>query len=123
MNIFVGTAGFSYKDWEGVVYPADLKKRKIHPLEYLADATVFAHLPRMPREFVQPTVIRQLVRIFCIETAPRTPFMRPRNANGITIAHIRGNEMTTAIVCTMQSTKATMLAATAPRQRPQPVTA
>lgn len=29
MNIFVGTAGFSYKDWEGVVYPADLKKRKI----------------------------------------------------------------------------------------------
>ena len=36
MNIFVGTAGFSYKDWEGVVYPADLKKRKIHPLEYLA---------------------------------------------------------------------------------------
>ena len=36
MNIFVGTAGFSYKDWEGVVYPADLKKRRIHPLEYLA---------------------------------------------------------------------------------------
>jgi uncharacterized protein YecE (DUF72 family) len=36
MNIFVGTAGFSYKDWEGVVYPPDLKKRKIHPLEYLA---------------------------------------------------------------------------------------
>src|SRR6185437_11524479 len=36
MNIFVGTAGFSYKDWEGVVYPADLKMRKIHPLEYLA---------------------------------------------------------------------------------------
>jgi uncharacterized protein YecE (DUF72 family) len=36
MNIFVGTAGFSYKDWEGIVYPGDLKKRKIHPLEYLA---------------------------------------------------------------------------------------
>jgi uncharacterized protein YecE (DUF72 family) len=35
-DIFVGTAGFSYKDWEGVVYPKDLKKRKIHPLEYLA---------------------------------------------------------------------------------------
>jgi hypothetical protein len=38
MNIFVGTAGFSYKDWEGVFYPADLKKRKIHPLEYLAQS-------------------------------------------------------------------------------------
>src|SRR6478752_60236 len=36
MNILVGTAGFSYKDWEGVVYPPDLKKRKRHPLEYLA---------------------------------------------------------------------------------------
>src|SRR5215469_9380216 len=35
-NILIGTAGFSYKDWEGVVYPADLKKRKQHPLEYLA---------------------------------------------------------------------------------------
>lgn len=85
------------------------------------DATVFAHLPRMPREFVQSTVIRQLVRILCIETAPRTPFMRPRNANGITIAHIRGNEMTTAIVCRMQRTKATMLAATELLHMPQPV--
>ncbi len=37
MNILVGTAGFSYKDWEGIVYPLDLKKRKIHPLEYLAE--------------------------------------------------------------------------------------
>jgi uncharacterized protein YecE (DUF72 family) len=36
MNIFIGTAGFSYKDWEGIVYPPDLKKRKVHPLEYLA---------------------------------------------------------------------------------------
>jgi uncharacterized protein YecE (DUF72 family) len=35
-NILVGTAGFSYKDWEGVVYPPDLKKQKLHPLEYLA---------------------------------------------------------------------------------------
>jgi len=35
-DIFIGTAGFSYKDWEGTVYPPDLKKRKIHPLEYLA---------------------------------------------------------------------------------------
>jgi len=36
MNIFVGTAGFSYADWNGVVYPPDLKKRKTHPLEYLS---------------------------------------------------------------------------------------
>lgn len=36
MVLRIGTAGFSYKDWEGVVYPLDLKKRKIHPLAYLA---------------------------------------------------------------------------------------
>jgi uncharacterized protein YecE (DUF72 family) len=36
VGVFIGTAGFSYKDWEGIVYPPDLKKRKIHPLEYLA---------------------------------------------------------------------------------------
>lgn len=34
-QILVGTAGFSYKDWEGIVYPAGLKKRQ-HPLQFLA---------------------------------------------------------------------------------------
>ena len=32
-NIRIGTAGWSYKDWEGIVYPARLKQ---HPAEYLA---------------------------------------------------------------------------------------
>jgi len=36
MSLYIGTAGFSYKDWESIVYPVDLKKQKIHPLEYLA---------------------------------------------------------------------------------------
>jgi uncharacterized protein YecE (DUF72 family) len=36
MNILVGTAGFSYKDWEGIVYPPELKKSKVHPLQFLA---------------------------------------------------------------------------------------
>lgn len=34
-NIYVGTAGWSYKDWEGVVYPAQIKKSQ-HPVEFLA---------------------------------------------------------------------------------------
>ena len=33
--IKIGTAGWSYKDWDGIVYPASLKKTK-HPVEYLA---------------------------------------------------------------------------------------
>jgi uncharacterized protein YecE (DUF72 family) len=35
MKIHIGTAGWSYKDWEGVVYPAQLKRTQ-HPVEYLA---------------------------------------------------------------------------------------
>jgi uncharacterized protein YecE (DUF72 family) len=34
-RIRVGTAGWSYKDWEGVVYPPQLRREK-HPVEYLA---------------------------------------------------------------------------------------
>ncbi len=33
-NILIGPAGWAYKDWEGVVYPAALKRQ--HPVEYLA---------------------------------------------------------------------------------------
>jgi uncharacterized protein YecE (DUF72 family) len=34
--IHIGTAGWSYKDWEGVFYPPEVQRRKVHPLEYLA---------------------------------------------------------------------------------------
>jgi uncharacterized protein YecE (DUF72 family) len=36
MDIRIGTAGWSYKDWEGIVYPANLARRKQHPLEWMA---------------------------------------------------------------------------------------
>src|SRR5579859_3806497 len=35
-EIRIGTAGWSYKDWEGVFYPPGMVGRKVHPLEYLA---------------------------------------------------------------------------------------
>lgn len=39
-NIRIGTAGWSYKDWEGIFYPSGMSsgmsRRKLHPLEYLA---------------------------------------------------------------------------------------
>jgi len=35
-RIRFGTAGWSYKDWEGVFYPPGMQHRKLHPLEYLA---------------------------------------------------------------------------------------
>jgi uncharacterized protein YecE (DUF72 family) len=34
-HIYLGTAGWSYKDWEGIVYPAQVKKSQ-HPVEYMA---------------------------------------------------------------------------------------
>jgi uncharacterized protein YecE (DUF72 family) len=34
-NVKIGPAGWSYKDWEGIVYPAQLKRDR-HPVEYLA---------------------------------------------------------------------------------------
>src|SRR5260370_4231435 len=36
-RILVGTSGFSYRDWRDVVYPDDLKKKKIHELQFLSE--------------------------------------------------------------------------------------
>ena len=35
-EIRVGTAGWSYKDWEGVFYPPGMQRQKRHALEFLA---------------------------------------------------------------------------------------
>jgi len=35
-QVRVGTAGWSYKDWEGTFYPPGMSRRKQHPLEILA---------------------------------------------------------------------------------------
>jgi uncharacterized protein YecE (DUF72 family) len=35
-HIRIGTAGWSYKDWNGVFYPPEVQRKKLHPLEYLA---------------------------------------------------------------------------------------
>src|SRR3954468_4658000 len=35
-TIRIGTAGWSYKDWEGIFFPAGMRQRRVHPLEYLA---------------------------------------------------------------------------------------
>lgn len=35
-QICIGTAGWSYKDWEGIFFPSGMQRRKEHPLEYVA---------------------------------------------------------------------------------------
>jgi len=63
-KVLIGTAGFSYKDWEGIVYPPGLKKRQ-HPLQFLSqyfdcceiNTSFYGHIqPRTAKqwcEFVQ----------------------------------------------------------------------
>jgi len=35
-RIRVGTAGWSYKDWDGILYPPEVTRKRIHPVEFLA---------------------------------------------------------------------------------------
>jgi uncharacterized protein YecE (DUF72 family) len=35
-QVRIGTAGWSYKDWDGIFYPSGMQRSKQHPLEYLA---------------------------------------------------------------------------------------
>ena len=35
-KILLGTAGWAYKDWEGVFYPPEMYRRRQHPLEFMA---------------------------------------------------------------------------------------
>src|SRR6267378_2387705 len=34
--IRIGTAGWSYKDWDGILYPPEVTRKKVHPVEFLA---------------------------------------------------------------------------------------
>lgn len=68
-EIFIGPAGWAYKDWEGIVYPPGIaaqrpakNKSKQHPLEFLAryfdlveiNTSFYGHLkPQTAREWVR----------------------------------------------------------------------
>jgi uncharacterized protein YecE (DUF72 family) len=69
MSLHIGTAGFSYKDWEGIVYPADLKKRKIHPLEYLAQFLDACEINTSFYGHIRPSIGRE----WCRKTAAVNP--------------------------------------------------
>ena len=42
-RIRIGTAGWSYKDWEGVFYPPEVQRKKVHALEYLGGPVAHSH--------------------------------------------------------------------------------
>jgi len=58
-RILVGTSGFSYPDWHGTFYPPDLKKRKIHELQFLAEFFDFCEINNSFYRPVNPEIAKK----------------------------------------------------------------
>jgi uncharacterized protein YecE (DUF72 family) len=65
-DIRIGTAGWSYKDWEGIFYPSGMSRRKQHPLEYLAR---FFDTTEINTSFYGP-LKPELAKLWCRKVAP-----------------------------------------------------
>jgi len=68
-NIRVGTAGWSYKDWEGIFYPPGMQRRKTPPLEYLAR---FFDTTEINTSFYGP-LKPELAKLWCRKVAAVNP--------------------------------------------------
>jgi uncharacterized protein YecE (DUF72 family) len=68
-DVRFGTAGWSYKDWEGVFYPSGMQHRKMHPLEYLAR---FFDTTEINTSFYGP-IKAQLAKLWCRKVAAVNP--------------------------------------------------
>lgn len=68
-RIRIGTAGWSYKDWEGVFYPPGMRHRKVHPLEYLAQ---FFDTTEINTSFYGP-LKAEVVKLWCRRVASVNP--------------------------------------------------
>lgn len=64
-RIRIGTAGWSYKDWEGVFYPSGMQRSKTHPLEYLAR---FFDTTEVNTSFYGP-IKPELAKLWCRKVA------------------------------------------------------
>ncbi len=68
-RIRIGTAGWSYKDWEGVFYPPGMRHRKVHPLEYLAQ---FFDTTEINTSFYGP-LKPEVVKLWCRRVSAVNP--------------------------------------------------
>jgi uncharacterized protein YecE (DUF72 family) len=68
-NIRIGTAGWSYKDWEGIFYPPGREHRRQHQLEYLAR---FFDTAEINTSFYGP-LKPELARLWCRKVAAVNP--------------------------------------------------
>jgi uncharacterized protein YecE (DUF72 family) len=72
-NIFIGPAGWAYKDWEGIVYPPAVKRGKRHPLEYIARYFDLVEINTSFYGHIRPENARQWLHI-AAEVNPRFTF-------------------------------------------------
>src|SRR5579871_106225 len=68
-SIRIGTAGWSYKDWDGIFYPPGMRGRKVHPLEYLAR---FFDTAEINTSFYGP-LKPELVKVWCRKVVSVNP--------------------------------------------------
>jgi uncharacterized protein YecE (DUF72 family) len=68
-QIRIGTAGWSYKDWDGIFYPPGMQRRKQHPLEYLAR---FFDTTEINTSFYGP-LRPELAKLWCRKAAAVNP--------------------------------------------------
>jgi uncharacterized protein YecE (DUF72 family) len=68
-QIRIGTAGWSYKDWEGIFYPPGLEHHKVHPLEYVAR---FFDTTEINTSFYGP-LKPELAKLWCRKVAAVNP--------------------------------------------------
>jgi uncharacterized protein YecE (DUF72 family) len=68
-EVRIGTAGWSYKDWDGIFYPPGMLRRKVHPLEYLAR---FFDTTEINTSFYGP-LKPELVKLWCRKVAAVNP--------------------------------------------------
>src|SRR5712692_141671 len=68
-KVRIGTAGWSYKDWDGIFYPPGLDHHKIHPLEYLAR---FFDTTEINTSFYGP-LKPELAKLWCRKVAAVNP--------------------------------------------------
>ncbi|HXZ41426.1 MAG TPA: DUF72 domain-containing protein [Terriglobales bacterium] len=61
-KIRIGTAGWSYKDWEGIFYPLGMQRRKQHPLEILARCFDVVEINTSFYGHIKPEVAKVWVR-------------------------------------------------------------
>jgi uncharacterized protein YecE (DUF72 family) len=67
-QVRVGTAGWSYKDWDGIFYPPGIR-RKLHPVEYLAR---FFDTTEINTSFYGP-LKPELAKLWCRKVAAVNP--------------------------------------------------